>query len=301
MRAFLIYALYRLLGALVGPLPPRAGYWLARRAGGLICRLSPNLQAALAHNMRHVLGPSADEETIRDFTRQACINVAKGHYELFRVSRLTTEEIQDLTEVEGFEYFTQAMELKKGVIAVTAHLGNVDLVAQLPLALGIPISGAAWHTEPERLFRYTLRLRQKHGVRLFPSDGPMIGLLRALKREEIIALPLDRDFADNTRFIDLFGEPARLPHGPVRLARRTGAPLLPAFVERLPDERFRIHVEPSILVPQTDDVEADIDATMKTLVSIMERHIAQRPAQWLVAAPVWPMDTAQEDGERGGE
>ncbi|MEJ2209525.1 MAG: lysophospholipid acyltransferase family protein [Anaerolineae bacterium] len=287
MRAFVIYALYRLLGALVGPLPPRAGYWLARRAGGVLCRFSPGLRQTLVQNLRHVLGPAVDEERVQDLTRQACINVAKGHYELFRVSRLTPNEIQDIVQVAGFQYLEQAMALGKGVIVVTAHLGNVDLMAQLPLAYGIPISGAAWHSEPERLFRYTLKLRQKHGLRLFPSDGAMMGLVRALKRGELIALPCDRDFADNSRTVDFFGQPARLPYGPVRLSRRTGAPLLPAFVERLPDETFSVHVEPPVIVPRTDDAEADIDATMAKLVSIMERYISQHPEQWLVAAPVW--------------
>ena len=294
MRAFLIYALYRLMGALVGPLPPRAGYRLARRAGGLLCRVSPNLRAVLVDNLRHVLGPAADEKKIRELARQACINIAKGHYELFRLSRLTPDEIQDLTDLDGIEHFWRAMEWGKGVIAVTAHLGNVDLVAQLPLAFGVPISGAAWHLEPERLFRYTLELRQKHGLRLFPSDGSMVGLLRALKRGEIIALPCDRDFADNSRTFEFFGQPARLPNGPARLSRRTGAPLLPAFVERLPGERFRVHVEPPILVPQTDDARADIDAAMEKLVSIMERYISRHPEQWMVIVPVWPL----ADGDR---
>ena len=92
MRAFLTYALYRLVGAFVGPLPPQAGYWLARRAGGLLCRVSPNLRQALADNLRHVLGPGAGEEMVQALTRRACTNIAKGHYELFRLSRLTPDE-----------------------------------------------------------------------------------------------------------------------------------------------------------------------------------------------------------------
>lgn len=300
MRGFLTYALYRLLGALVGPLSPRIGYWLACRAGGLICQLSPRLREVLTDNLRHVLGPDADEETVQALTRRACTNIAKGHYELFRLSRLTPEEIEGLVQVEGFGYLGQALDRGKGAIAVTAHLGNVDLVAQLPLAYGIPISGAAWHLKPERLFRYTLELRQRHGLRLYPSDGSMVGLLRALKRGEIIALPCDRDLADNSRTIDFFGEAARLPHGPIRLARRTGAPLLPAFVERLPDETFRVYVEPPIVVPHTDDAEADIVNTMEQVVSIMERHITRRPEQWLVAAPVWPREEGKGAKKSGG-
>ncbi len=301
MRGFLTYALYRLLGALVGPLPPPVGYGLARWAGGLLYRVSPQLRAGLADNLRHVLGPAADEAEVQALARQACANIAKGHYELFRLGRLTLDGIRDLVQLDGLEYVEQALGQGKGVIVVSAHLGNVDMVVQLPLAYGIPMSAAAWHLEPERLFRYTLKLRQRHGLRLFPSDGSMVGLLRGLKRGELIALPLDRDFADNSRTIDFFGDRARLPYGPVRLSRRTGAPLVPAFVERLPGETFRLHFEPPLDVPQTGDVEADIAATMKELVSIMERHIIRHPEQWLVAVPVWAETASEDPAEPAGQ
>jgi lauroyl/myristoyl acyltransferase len=301
MREHVTYALYRLLAALVGPMPPRMGYWVARRAGGLLYRMSPNLREVLAHNVRHVLGPAADEADVQSLTRQACVNIAKGHYELFRVSRLTLEEIRDLVQLEGFDRLEHALARGKGVIVVTGHLGNVDLVGQLPLAYGIPISGAAWHLKPERLFRYTLKLRQIHGLRLFPSDGSMLGLLRALKRGELVALPYDRDFGENSRLVDFFGQPAWLPHGPARLSRRTGAPLLPAFVERLPGDTFRVHVEPAVDVPRTEDAEADIAAATKEIVGILERHISRHPEQWLVAAPVWPVAATEEAGASSGE
>jgi lauroyl/myristoyl acyltransferase len=297
MRAFLTYAVYRLLGALTGPLPPRMGYGLARRAGGLLYRVSPNLREAIAHNLRHVYGPAADEAQMQALTRQVCVSIAKGHYELFRVSRLTLEEVRGLVQIEGFDHLEQALARGKGVIAVTAHLGNMDLVGQIPLAYGIPISGAVWHVESERLFRYTLKLRQSHGLRLFPSDGPMWGLIRALKRGEIIALPIDRDFAENTRIVTFFGQPARLPSGAARLSRATSAPLLPAFIERLPGDTFCVHIEPPIDVPHTEDAEADIAAAMNEMVGIMEHHISRHPEQWLVAAPVWPMAASEEAGE----
>ncbi len=301
MRGFLTYALYRLLAALTGPLPPRMGYWVTRRAGGLLYRFSPNLREILAHNLRHVLGPAADEAQVQALIRQACVSIAKVHYELFRISRMTPDQILDLVQVEGFDHLQQALERGKGVIVVTAHLGNVDMVGQLPLARGIPISGAVWHLQPERLFRYTLKLRQIHGLRLFPTDGPMLGLLRALKRGELIGLPADRVFAGNARMVDFFGRPAWLPSGPARLSRRTGAPLLPAFVERLPGDTFRVHIEPALDVPQTGDVEADIASAMEEIVGIMEHYISQHPEQWLVAAPIWPMPASERAGETPGE
>jgi lauroyl/myristoyl acyltransferase len=287
---FLAYGSYRLLGALVGPLPPQIGYRLATRTGGLLYVLSPQLRRVLAHNIGHVLGTDANSEEVQTLVRLACVNIAKGHYDLFRVSRLTTEEIRDMTQIEGAEHLSQALARGRGVIVVSAHLGNVDIMGQLPLAYGVPVTAAAQHIQPERLFRYLLQLRQSHGLRLIPSDEPMLGLFRALKRGEIIALPLDRDVSDHSRLVKFFGSPTHLPDGPVRVALRTGAALIPVFVLRLPGDSFLVQIEPQLELPHTGDKEGDVVAGMEMAVAVMERHIAQHPEQWLVAAPVWPMD-----------
>ncbi len=287
VRGLVIYLSYRLLGGVFGPLPPRLAYPLARRFGMLLYRLASTLRKAVSDNMRHVLGPDASEEQVQALAREVCVNIAKGHYELFRVSRLTTEEIRRLVRIEGFEHFAEASRPGKGVVVVSAHLGNVDVVAQAPLAYGVPIMGPVMHAEPERLFQYTLRLRQSHGLRLIPMDGPLLQVVRALKKGQLVALPTDRVFGDSARVVEFFGTPARLPDGPVRLALRTGAALLPAFAQRLPDDSFVIQVEPPLKLRHTGDQEADIAYAMEQVAHSMERHISRRPGQWLIAAPLW--------------
>jgi lauroyl/myristoyl acyltransferase len=290
VRGFLTYGTYRLLGALAGPLPPEIGYRMARPAGALFHALSPRFRRILSHNFRHVLGADAGEDQVQALVHKACTNIMKGHYDLFRLSRLSTDEICEITKIEGIEYMEQALALGKGVILISAHFGNIDILGQVPLAYGVPFSAPVQHTQPERLFQYTLKLRQSHGLRLFPADGPLMELYRALGRGEMIGLPCDRGISDNTRAVKFFGATAFLPEGPVRLALRTGAALVPAFGLRLPDNTFLAWVEPPLELARTGDREADITAGLEMVVEVLERTISQYPDQWLVAAPVWPMD-----------
>lgn len=290
MRGFLKYASYRFAGALAGPLPPRIGFGLARPVGWLLYVLSPGLRRALTQNFSHVLGADADSEQVRTVVHQACANIIRGHYDLFRLSRLSIDEIQEMTHVEGRENLDRALALGKGVILISAHFGNVDVLAQLPGAYGIPFSAPTEHIWPESLFQYTLRLRSSHGLRLFPADGPLMELFRALKRGEVVGLPCDRGIADNSRMVSFFGSPALLPDGPVRVALRTGATLVPAFGLRLPDNSFLAQVDPPLELPQTGDREADIATGVDMVVKVLERHISQHPEQWLVAASVWSND-----------
>lgn len=291
LRDCVIYALYRLLGALASPMPPWLGYRLARPIGWLLCQIHRRLRRILTHNIGHVLGPVADPVQVQRLVRRTCVNIIKGHYDLFRLSRLTYDQIKAITRIEGFEYIQQALAQGRGVVVASAHVGNVDLVGQIPMAYGVPMTAAALHIKPERLFRYVLRLRQSGGLRLIPSDTPMIGLFRALKRGEIVALPCDLNVADSSRRVNFFGEPTELPDGPVRVALRTGAALIPAFVARLPDNTFLVRVEPPLSLPQTEDQEIAVAAGMEQVVAAMERHIARYPDQWLIARPVWPMNS----------
>jgi KDO2-lipid IV(A) lauroyltransferase len=227
---------------------------------------------------------------VRSLVRRACANIIKGHYDLFRLSRLSPEEILGMTRVEGHEHIEEALARGKGVILVGAHYGNVDILIQLPLALGVPLSTPVEHIQPERLFQYTLRLRTSHGLRMFPTGGPMMGLYRALKRGEVVGLAGDRGIDVSTRKVEFFGEPASLPEGPVRLALRTGAALVPGFCRRLPDDTFHARIEPALALPNTGDREADVTAGMRMVAEVLERVISQEPEQWLLAKPVWPMD-----------
>jgi len=295
VRAFLTFGSYRLVGALAGPLPPRVGYGLGRPIGALLRATSPQLRRILACNLRHVLGPDASEEEVQSLVRRACTNIIKGHYDLFRLSRLSTEEILGMTRVEGQGHIEEALSRGKGAILLGAHFGNVDIMIQVPLALGVPISTPVEHIQPERLFQYTLSLRTSHGVHMFPIGGPMMGLYRALKRGEVIGLAADRAIDVSTRQVEFFGAPASLPEGPVRLALRTGAALIPGFCRRLPDNTFHACIEPALPLPNTGDHEADVAAGMKMMVEVLERVISREPDQWLLAKPVWPMNGCQSN------
>jgi KDO2-lipid IV(A) lauroyltransferase len=211
----------------------------------------------------------------------------KGHYDLFRVERLRSDEIEAMVQVEGWDHLEEALAQGRGAIVFSAHLGNVDLVIQLAVIRGLLAIAPVQRIQPERLFQYTLRLRTSHGLKLIPSDQPMMGLLRVLKRGGIVGLAADRDATNSGQVVDFFGSPARLPDGPVRLAMRTGSPLIGAFALRLADDTFLVRIEPAIELPRTGNQGADLEAGMELVVAAVERHVGQHPEQWLLAQPVW--------------
>jgi hypothetical protein len=85
----------------MGPMPPRVGYWMARRVGPLLYLYCPHMKRVLSRSMRHVPTPDADETEVQRRVRQACVNIAKGHYDLFWPSRLSIDESRIMPPVRG--------------------------------------------------------------------------------------------------------------------------------------------------------------------------------------------------------
>lgn len=282
------YYLYRLLGLVAPLIPPGLGYPVATRLGDLFYRLDRVSRANIYDNVTHIIEGSAkaagDSETI---VRGVFRNMAKNYYDLFRVPTLSLAEIARLVKVEGWEHVERALSRGKGLIIVTAHFGNTDIVAQVLALREVPVVVPAEHLKPEVLFQYICSLRTTKGLRLIPVDGMLLELFRALQRNEAVGLATDRDITESGIVVDFFGAPARLPDGSAQLSLRTGAPIIAGFGQRLPDNTFVARFEPPLELEATGDRNRDVRVGVEKVVAIMERYIGEHPDQWVMSVPIW--------------
>jgi lauroyl/myristoyl acyltransferase len=284
------YYLYRLLGLLVPLIPPGLGYPLATRLGDLLYGLEKGARANIYDNVTHISeGRPKEAGDIEAIVRGVFRSMARNYYDLFRVPALSLTEIARLVKIEGWEHVENALSRGKGLIIVTAHFGGADIVAQVLARREIPVVAPAEHLKPEGLFQYVCSLRASKGLRLIPIDGPLLDLFRALRRNEVVGLAADRDITGSGIVVDFFGAPARLPDGYAQLSLRTGAPIIVAFSQRLPDNTFVAHFEPPLELKATGDRNRDVKTGVEKVVAIMERCIGEHPEQWAMSVPVWQM------------
>ncbi|MBL7183604.1 MAG: hypothetical protein ISS50_04035 [Anaerolineae bacterium] len=287
-QTMLSYYLHRLLGLIVPLIPPGLGYPLATRLADLFYRLEKDTRANVYDNVTHVLegSPKAagDMEAI---VRGVFRNMAKNYYDFFRMPTLSLAEIARLVKIEGWEHVEKALSRGKGLVLVTAHFGNTDVVAQVLALREVPVVIPAEHLKPEALYRYICSLRASKGLRLIPVDGMLLELFRALRRNEVVGLAADRDITESGIVVDFFGAPARLPAGYAQLSLRTGAPIIVGFSQRLPDNTFVAHLEPPLELEVTGDRDRDVRAGVEKVVAIMERYIGEHPDQWVMSVPLW--------------
>lgn len=278
--------MYRVLGAIIPIIHPRWGYPLFGWIGARFFDWFAEAREPLTDNLRHVM-PDASCEQRDCIARSILRNHAKNYYDFFRSTRLTLDDIRQLVQVNGIENLEKALARGKGVIFVTAHYGNLDIVSQTFAVRGYKVTTPAEHVKPEILFQHIVATRSSKGLTIIPVDGPLLALVRALKRNQLVGLVSDLDVTKSGIPVRFFDAPARLPDGHVQLALRTGAALLPAFSMRMPDNTFVADAEPALALKDSGDFQADVRAGVEQMARIMEKWIAAHPEQWVLFHPIW--------------
>ena len=274
--------------------PPTLGYRLFTRIGDLSYEKSTTSRQNVHDNLRHVLGERADPARLAGVAREIFRNQARNYYDLFRVASLSEQQIGQLVTVRGLEHIDRALSQGKGLIAVTAHFGNLDVVAQAFALHKYPITVVAEQLKPEKLFRYICSLRASKGIQLIPSDSFLRPIFSALRHNGVVGIAADRNLTGTGTEVKLFGAPALLPDGHVQLALRTGAPIGLFFGLRRPDNTFEAFIEPPLDLERTGDQEHDVRSGMAKLAAVLEKYLAQYPEQWVMFQPVWAAQPRSE-------
>jgi KDO2-lipid IV(A) lauroyltransferase len=233
------------------------------------------------------MGPAASASRVGSTVKRAYRTLLQNYLDLFRLPALSQEQLRAFISIVGWETVEAARSLGRGVILCSAHLGHIEAALQIVTVNGLRVLGPAEHVRPERLYHYLTSLRTRHGVQLVPSDGPMLGLFRALRRGEAVGLALDRDTTDTGVEVTLCGEPAHVPDGYARIAARTRSPVVIGFCYRAPGGRVRAELGPVLVPDRAASREEAYGAALDFGVQALERAVTTHPDQWALTTPIW--------------
>src|SRR5262249_46400949 len=147
----------------------------------------------------------------------------------------------------------------KGVLLVTAHLGNWELGGLMLAEIKQPIHVVLVPDIYPAVERVRRRLHARAGVaeiRIDRTFGPTLAVMRALQSNAIVAMQGDRDFDNSGIAMPFFGREAYFPRGPLRVAMATEAVVLPSFIVRVPDGRYRAIIESPLPIERGGDRDA---------------------------------------------
>jgi KDO2-lipid IV(A) lauroyltransferase len=121
-------------------------------------------------------------------------------------------------------------------------------------------------------------------------------MLRVLRKNGILGLLIDQNTGQwEGVFVDFFGMPACTTNGPALLALHTGAPVIPVFIVRQDDGRYRIIFGPEVDIIHTEDRENDVIENTRNFTAIIEKMVRRYPDQWLWVHNRWKEKKISEE------
>jgi len=216
-----------------------------------------------------------------------------GRYvvELLHVQGWSIDRLRETVDLVGEEHFQEARAYGRGIIFASAHMGSIEVATALLLLNRLRVTSVAEWLRPKLLMDWIVTCRQKAGVTLLPAQGTGMKLVRALRRQEMVALVVDigvnKAIGVPVRF---FGHETYFPVGPARLARMTGAPILFGVAVRKPGNRFAGYITPPILSNRELEANEDARITTQRIVDEFERFVRRYPDQWYIFRDMFPDD-----------
>jgi len=249
--------------------------------------LSPRQRFITIHNLRRAFPEKSTDEIIAS---------AKGAYrtlgiviaDFFDIPSLTKENIGDLVEVEGLENLKKALEKNRGVLTFGAHFGNWELSVIAISLLLRPVVIIYRPLDSPILDNLVLWVRSCTGNVLIDKERAMRKMLRSLGKNEIVGVMMDQNMAwQEGVFVDFFGRPACTTTGLALLALHTDAPVVPGYIRRLENGKYRMVIKEEMAVIRTGDEKADILINTQNFTRFIEDAVRKYPDQWFWMHQRW--------------
>ncbi len=279
---------------------PRPLLYLAARAfSAMNYHLDHAKREAVLDNLSVILGPTASQKRIRFEAKWTVRNFGKYLAEFFGFERFGGRFIDTYVDIVGKEYVDEALSLGRGAILNTGHLSNWEIGAATYARKGYHVMGVAQlHPEPE-LNDYFRRQRGSRGYHVIPTEGSFRRCIEHLRQNKVVCFVADRDIGVGGIEVEFFGRPCLFPQGPARIALASGAPLIPGFVIRRPNDAFTVCMEPPVPVPERGDRHAKAHVMTQEFARLIEGYIRRFPAQWGVFFKVW--SDGDQPAQAGGD
>jgi KDO2-lipid IV(A) lauroyltransferase len=177
----------------------------------------------------------------------------------------------------------------EAAVLISGHFSNFEIMAAAIVQAGVRCQ-VTYRAANNPYF--DLRVRQsraRYGVQLFAPKGTEGAreMMRAFGRGESVALLNDQKFNGGVA-APFFGVTAHTAPGPATFALKFGIPLLPMSVQRVRKARFRVIVHEPIVLEDTGDRNADIEAGVRRINAFMEERVRERPTEWFWVHKRWP-------------
>ncbi len=247
----------------------------------------------VGRHLQRVFGPGLTGRELDRRVAETFASYARYWEESLRLASLGPSEIRAGVRYEGMEHIRAGEAAGRGTILAVAHLGSWEWGGAGLVVHGHAVSVVVEALHPPDLFEWFTSYRERLGMKVIPvGPAAAVACRRALAANQVLCLLSDRLVGGAAGVeVDFFGERTELPAGPVTLASRTGAVLLPCAVYFETGVSRRLgFIGPPLALPRGGRLRDDVQRGTQLLAEELEALIRRAPTQWHLMQPNWPSD-----------
>jgi KDO2-lipid IV(A) lauroyltransferase len=234
--------------------------------------------------------PDSTPADLKELTRKMFANLGQLIFEIFWSYRQDQKTLSDHFRLEGREHIERAYAKGQGVLVLSAHFGNWEVMTLVEMVLGYPVSIVYRPLDYPPLERFVIKLRTRFGARQIPRKKAFRKTIRALEEKHMVGILFDQHVSRKEGvFVNFFGRPVSTSQGLALLAMKTGAPVVPLFLLR-EKEGFCARFLPELPLTRTGDKFEDIKRNTEHYNGVIEDMIRRYPEQWLWLHRRWRGD-----------
>jgi KDO2-lipid IV(A) lauroyltransferase len=284
----LIYWLVKWMVSLIRILPRPAAVGLMGRIGWLAYFLLSRARRDTERHLHLAYGDQKTNPEIRDMARQVFVDLGRNAADAIRLPVLIRQGLDRFVKCTGAEHLDRALARGRGAIIITGHIGSWELLGAYLAHRGYRLAGVGAELYDPRLNKMVVEMRELAGYPTIPR-GPqgVREILRWLRSGGVLGILIDQDTRVDGVFVDFFGRPAYTPIGPVVLAQKTGAAIVPVAIHRQADGSHLVEFRQEINLQCTGDLRADRVENVRRCSKAVEEFIRQHPTQWVWMHERW--------------
>jgi Kdo2-lipid IVA lauroyltransferase/acyltransferase len=289
---FLLEAMFAIpAGTLISRLPWNTARALGRLAGLLMFHLDKRDKRQVYYNLDLIYSdnPLSQVEKHR-IVRQLFSNVAMGAIEFLKIADLRADNYEEFVEVGDYAPLLRALEGGKGVLAITAHLGNWEYLGSVVAKLSLNVAVIIKRQHNPYTDKWLKEFREhKSKVKCFYKDSSaMVHVDRHLKQNGVLGFMVDQRELGRPVLVPFFGMECPTHDEPAKLHLWYEAPLVMCFAVMRNTGKYYLWAEGPYHFKRTGDTGKDCRDIMTWVNLKYEEIIRKYPDQWFsLLTPRW--------------
>ena len=243
-------------------------------------------QRVISH-LTMVYGAEKDKREIITMARAVFNHFAIASADMLRIPNLIRDNVNTLVTTKGIEHLEKAFKSDKGMIFITCHFGNWEVLGAWLGQNGFPMKVVGTTVFDPRLDKILVETRKIAGNTNIARGKGTREIIRTIKKGDAVGMLIDQDTKAQSIFVNFFGKLTHTPTGPAVLARRLNVPIIPIFMYLNEELNYVLECQPQLELIRTEDEEYDVLVATQKISDTYEAMIRRYPEQWVWMHKRW--------------